>query len=148
MADKVEYRIASVGDLARLWPEIKAMVIRGLQAGTVIISLGREKRSLSQNAKLWPMLEDVSKQLTIQGEFVSKEDWKQVFTAALRKQKIVPGIDGGFVVLAMSTSKMEKATFSMLIELIYAHGAENGVRWSEKALEIYEKYSENGNIPS
>ena len=143
MADKVEYRITSVGDLARLWPEIKAMVIRGLQAGTVIISLGREKRSISQNAKLWPMLTDVSKQVIWYGEALTSDEWKQMLTASLRKQKTIPGTDGGFVVVGMSTSKMDKETFSMLIEVIYAFGSNHGVKWSEKALATYEKYREN-----
>ena len=52
-------------------------------------------------------------------------------TAGLRKQKAVPGIDGGFVMVGSRTSKMSKAEFSDLVELIYAFGAERGVRFEQ-----------------
>ncbi len=104
-------------------------------------------RSLSQNAKLWPMLEDVAgqQQLVIDGALVwaSKEDWKDVFTAALNQhQRMAKGIDGGLVMLGMRTSKMRKKEFSDLIELIYAYGAEHGVQWSEQALKAYDEFKE------
>ena len=54
-----------------------------------------------------------------------------MLTAALRKAKVVPGLDGGFVVLGQRTSQMGKREFSDLIELIYAFGAEKGVVWSD-----------------
>jgi len=60
------------------------------------------------------------------------EDWKDVFTAALRKHhRIAEGIDGGFVFLGMRTSKMTKEQMIELIELMYAWGTERGVEWSE-----------------
>lgn len=37
----------------------------------------------------------------------------------------------GFVALGQRTSTMSKGTFSELVELIFAFGAERGVRWSE-----------------
>lgn len=143
MADNMDYRIASVADAARFIPIIKERVIKGLGRGPVIITLGREKRSISQNAKLWPMLTDVSKQVIWYGEALTSDEWKQMLTASLRKQKTIPGTDGGFVVVGMSTSKMDKETFSMLIEVIYAFGSNHGVKWSEKAKATYEKYREN-----
>jgi hypothetical protein len=114
-----------------------------LAGGPVLITLGREKRSLSQNAKLWPTLTDVSKQVDWYGEKLSPEDWKHVFTAGLKKQRAVPGIDGGFVVLGTSTSKMDKATFSNLLELIHAFGAEHQVQWSDPALKAFKQYRES-----
>lgn len=93
-------------------------------------------RSLDQNAKLWPMLADVSRQVMwpVDGAMVKlpEEDWKDIFTAALRKhQRMAKGIDGGLVMLGSRTSRMLKSEFSDLIELIYAFGAERGVVWSE-----------------
>ena len=55
-------------------------------------------------------------------------------TAGLKRDKIVPGIDGGFVVLGMSTSQMDKRTFSDLIELIYAFGAQHGVVFGDERM--------------
>lgn len=89
-------------------------------------------RSLDQNALLWPLLQELSEQVNWYGQKLTKEEWKDVMTAGLKRSRIVPGIDGGFVVLGMSTSKMDKKTFSELIELIYAFGAQHGVKFCEE----------------
>lgn len=118
---------------------VQQMVEKGLTAGPVQISLGRPRRSLDQNRKLWPMLTDISRQVEWYGQKLSPEDWKHMLTASLTKQRAVPGIDGGFVILGLSTSRMNKELFSQLIEVIYAFGAEQGVRWSEQANQnLYE----------
>lgn len=118
---------------------VQQMVEKALPAGPVQISLGRPRRTLDQNKKLWPMLTDISRQVDWYGQKLSPEDWKHVLTASLTKQRAVPGIDGGFVVLGVSTSRMNKELFSQLIELIYAFGAEQGVQWSEQASQqLYE----------
>lgn len=93
--------------------------------------ISEAKRTLDQNSKLWPMLYDVSNQIDWYGNKLTAEEWKDVFTAALKKQKVVPGIDGGFVVCGQSTSQMGKKEFAELIEIIYAFGSEKGVKWSE-----------------
>ena len=76
------------------------------------------------------MLTDISKQVNWHGRKLTQEDWKHVFTAALSKQEVVPGIDGGFVVLGKSTSKMTKAEMTELQELMAAFGAEQGVKFT------------------
>ena len=116
------------------------LVNKGLTAGPVLLTLGREKRTLDQNAKMWAMLTDVSTQVVWYGEKLSQESWKHIFTATLFKQKTVPGIDGGFVVLGQSTSKMRKRPFAELIELMYAFGAEHGVQWSERNVTMIQEY--------
>lgn len=121
-------------------------ISKGLQGGPVVLMLGREGRSTDQNSRLWATLSDVSQQVVWHGEKLSPEDWKHVFTAALEKQRIVPNIEGnGFVMCGMSTSKMSKAKFSDLLEIINAFGAEQGVKWSDPALEAFEAYREVGN---
>lgn len=82
------------------------------------------------------MLRDISKQVqwSINGvkTHMDEEDWKDVFTAALKKhQRVAEGIEGGFVFLGMRTSRAKKAEIIDLIELIYAFGAERDVKWSE-----------------
>ena len=100
-----------------------------------IVEIKEPNRSLEQNAKLWPMLHDLSIQVDWYGQKLSPDEWKDVLTAALKKQKAVPGIDGGFVILGQRTSKMGKKDFSELIELLYAFGAQQNVTWSEQNLE-------------
>lgn len=116
------------------------LIHRGLDSGPVVLSLGRQRRTVSQNRKLWPMLADISKQVKWYGVTLKPEEWKHVFSAALHKIRAVPGIDGGVVMLGKSTSEMSKAQLTELIEYIYAFGAERRVRWSEPALKAYEMY--------
>lgn len=117
-----------------------SMITKGLEAGAVVLSLGREGRSIDQNARLWATLKDVSDQVNWYGQMLSPEDWKHVFSAALEKQKLVPSIDGGFVMCGISTSKMSKQKFSDLLEIINAFGAEQGVKWSDPSLEAFAEY--------
>ena len=92
-----------------------------------VVTLAEPTRSLDQNSLLWPLLTEVSKQVDWYGNKLTADEWKDVFSAALKRQKVVPGLDGGFVVCGQSTSRMSKREFSDLVELIYAFGAERGV---------------------
>ena len=88
-----------------------------------------EKRSDAQNRRLWAMLADISAQVDWYGQKLTAEEWKDVFSASLKRTKVVPGLDGGFVVCGQSTSKMTKAEMCELQELMEAFGAEKGVRF-------------------
>lgn len=99
-----------------------------------IVQFSEETRTLDQNAKLWPMLTDISQQVDWYGQKLTQEEWKDVFSASLKKQKVVPGLDGGFVVCGQRTSKMGKKEFADLIELMYAFGSQKDVHWSEPGL--------------
>lgn len=94
-----------------------------------------ETRTLQQNKHLWAMLSDVSRQVDWYGRHLSPWAWKDIFTAALKKQDVVPGIDGGFVVLGERTSRMTKAQMSELLELMMAFGAGHKVVWSDPQYE-------------
>jgi hypothetical protein len=94
------------------------------------LSVTKETRSTAQNARMWAMLQDVANQVIWHGRKLAKEDWKHVFSASLKKQDAVPGIDGGFVVLGQSTSQMTIPEMSDLMMLMDAFGANNGVRFS------------------
>lgn len=88
-------------------------------------------RSSDQNAKMWALLGEVSAQVDWHGRKLSAENWKDVFSASLKAQKVIPGLDGNFVVLGARTSQMTISEMSEMIELMYAFGAEKGVRWNE-----------------
>ena len=98
-----------------------------------IITIAEPTRNLEQNSRLWASLSELSNQVDWYNNKLSPEEWKTVLTAALKKEKVVPGINGGFVVLGQSTSKMSKREFSELLELLYAFGAERGVKFSDYA---------------
>lgn len=114
--------------LADLWQWLKPLLFAGHRFE---IDVRPERRSTEQNSKLWAMLSEVSKQVVWHGQKLDAEDWKHIFTASQKKQRVAPGIDGGFVVLGQRTSQMTKAELSELIELIHAFGAQQGVQFKE-----------------
>lgn len=94
-----------------------------------VVTISEATRSNDQNRLLWPLLDCLAKQVNWHGQKLSASDWKHVLTSSLKKQRVVPGIDGGFVVMGQSTSRMGKAEFSELIELLYAFGAQHNVNF-------------------
>ena len=111
------------------WPWVKSMLMAGHRLS---LSVKKQTRSLEQNARMWAMLTDISQQVEWYGKRLTTEDWKHVFTSSLRKLDVVPNLDGtGFVALGMSTSAMTVREMTDLIELMFAFGADKGVRWSD-----------------
>mgnify|MGYP006319047957 FL=1 len=113
--------------LMGLWLQIKAHLIAGQQ---LVIEVKEKTRSTEQNARMWALLTDVSRQVDWYGQKLTPDEWKDVFSASLKKQKAVPGLDGGFVILGQRTSKMSIREMGELMELIEAFGVEKGVRFS------------------
>lgn len=91
------------------------------------VEIKQATRSLEQNAKLWSLLGELADQITWHGQKLTSENWKDMATAALKRQQVVPGIDGGFVVLGTSTRRMTKGEMAELIEFITAFGTQQGV---------------------
>lgn len=114
--------------LTDLWQHIKAALVAGKRLELVV---KEETRSSEQNRRLWAMLNEVAAQVVWHGQRLSAEDWKHIFSASLKKQRAVPSLDGGFVVLGQSTSKMTVAEMSELQTLIEAFGAQHGVEFTE-----------------
>lgn len=121
---------------------LRDMASKGLAAGPVQVTIGRERRSLDQNAKLWPMLTDLHEQVDWYGNRPTAEEWKHIITASIQRQAVYPGIDGGFVVCGLSTSRMRKKQFCELVEAIYAFGDQQGVEWSEPPKSAEELWRE------
>lgn len=113
--------------MARLWMEAKAHLLSGRR---MVLELKEETRSTEQNARMWAMLAEIAAQVVWHGRKLTSEEWKHVFSASLKRQDVVPGLDGGFVVLGTSTSKMTIREMGDLMELMSAFGAQQGVRFS------------------
>lgn len=99
------------------------------------VEIKPQTRSTEQNARMWAMLGEVSNQVEWYGRKLTAEEWKHVFSASLRRQDVVPGLDGGFVVLGKSTSKMSVREMSDLMELMSAFAAQRGVRFTAPEYE-------------
>ena len=110
---------------------VKQSVIRLIQrmpyepAMIISITACENSRTLEQNAMMWGLLTQLQKRATWHNERYHKEDWKDLLTAGLEKQRIVPGIEGGFVALGQRTSKMSVKNMNDLIEFIFYFAAEN-----------------------
>lgn len=121
--------------MADAWAFALAMLKAGKNARVEVKEL-LPKRSNEANARMWAMLTDVSLQVEwpVDGKLqrLSPEEWKDIFTAGLRKhQRVAQGVEGGFVMLGTRTSRMTVAEMCDLQELMSAFGAERGVRWSD-----------------
>ena len=117
--------------LAEAWRWIKAMLIAG---HALSVEVKKETRSTAQNRIMFARLTDISKQVVWHGQQLSPEDWKDMASAALKKQAVVPGLEGGFVVLGQRTSKMTKVEMTELIDFLGAFGDQRGVKWSQTSL--------------
>lgn len=109
-------------------------------AAKVTVEEAKPTRTLEQNSRMWALLTDVSRQVEwpVDGKMqrLSPAEWKDIFTAALRKgQRVAQGVDGGFVMLGTSTSRMSVGDMIELQTLIEAFGAERGVRWGDERQE-------------
>lgn len=94
-----------------------------------------EPRTTEQNRCMWSLLTDLSRQVEwpVNGrmQYLTPEDWKQIISAGLEQgQRVAQGIEGGFVMLGLRTSRMTKKRMSALIELIQFFGDSRGVKWT------------------
>lgn len=99
-----------------------------------VMKLGAETRRDAQNRKLWPMLQDIQRQVPGFFEY-SLEDIKLRFMNALGEEvRFLPALEkqGSFPV-GLRSSLLTVEQFSGLVELIYAFGAKHSVRWSDPA---------------
>lgn len=117
--------------ITEVWQKAKPYLMAG---NKLVLTIEQEKRSQEQNALMWSVLTDLSKQVPWHGEKLTKEEYKDLLTAGLKKQRAIPGIDGGFVVLGTSTSKMTKQEMTDLITLAHAFGDERCVKWSPTSI--------------
>ena len=105
-----------------------------LAADGYVCRIEAPTRTLEQSARMWAMLNEISAQVEWYGRKLDSSEWKNVFSAALKRQDVVPGIDGGFVVMAQSTSRMTKKEMSDLMEIMSAFGSSNNVKFSDRVV--------------
>ena len=126
MSEKRTYKLVSDQVRAHCIDEIARAPL-----GKVVI-VQDATRTLEQNALMWAMLADISAQVDWYGQKLTSEEWKDVFSAAINGQKVVPGLDNNFVVCGQRTSRMTKKEMSDLCELMMAFGVEHEVKFSDR----------------
>ena len=95
-----------------------------------------KNRTTEQNAKLWAMLGDISKQVQHNGRYRTPESWKLLVMHALKYECAFEiGLNGEPFPTGFRSSQLSIKQMSELIEWVYAFGAEQGVKWSERGFE-------------
>lgn len=122
-------------------------MVRSAPDGYLFTPPAEPTRSTAQNARLWAMLTDISKQViwTVNGhaEKLSPEDWKAIISASLAQEnRMAPGVRGGFVMLGTSTRSMTIRQMAEMIEFLFSFGAEQDVVWTDPTLQVPERYRE------
>lgn len=102
----------------------------------VVIQPNRDTRSSQQSRLMWSLLGQISEQVSWHGNKLTAENWKDILTSSLKKQKVVPGLDNNFVVCGTSTRKMTIKEMNEVIELAMMFGNQQNVRF--KAESRYE----------
>jgi hypothetical protein len=99
-----------------------------------VLEIREPTRTDDQNRKLWPMLDDIRRQVPGMEEY-SRDDIKLRFLNALgAEMRFLPALEGnGLFPVGLRSSTLTKEQFSGLIELLYEYGARNGVIWSDPA---------------
>lgn len=132
MSDRQIFRMAHEG-ARRLAVEAVKFAPEGW-----IVEVKPPTRSLAQNALLWAKLNDISMQVVWHGQRLTPDNWKDMATAALRRQSVVPGIDGGFVVLGERTRTYTTAEMGELLDFLDAFAAERGVVFSDSNVSPHQ----------
>jgi hypothetical protein len=98
-----------------------------------VVTVRPPTRSIEQNAALHRLLQAIVKaRCKWGGRTWSIDDWRTLMVSAHSKAtnrpgEIVPGIEGEFVALRRSTTRMGVAELSSLIEYVQAWCAQNGI---------------------
>lgn len=99
----------------------------------LVCTIAPETRTQEQNRLMWPLLTDLSQQVTYADRVLSQGDWKNLCMGALNNAEFVPTLDGyGRMPLGLSTKVLSKTRFSELIDVIRAVGAERGVVFADQ----------------
>ncbi len=88
------------------------------------------KRSLDQNAMLWPLLDAILKARPQHlGYDMDRNAYKALFLHALGEEmRFVPSLDGrAMIPMTNSSSRLSKEMFSNLLDLIQAWAAQNKI---------------------
>lgn len=136
------------------WAQVISTVVRAinewLKGGPVQITLDEPKRTLDQNAAMWPALTDISRQVEwphtdADGMWtvglMSPESWKAVLTAAFEMEtRQAQGLRGQTVMLGARTSKYSRRKMGDFLTFIHAEFSDR-VRWSDSAVERLAQFA-------
>lgn len=90
------------------------------------VEVRKPKRSSKLNSLMWVVLAQLEP-IDWYGYKLSKDEWKDMITAVLKRQKVVPGIEGGFVVVGEKTREKSAQEIRDIIDYACAFAASKGI---------------------
>ena len=96
-----------------------------------VVKISEPKRAVSQNARMWAMLSDVSRAKP-DGRTHTPEVWKALFMHALGYEtRFEMGLSGEPFPIGFRSSRLTVRQMADLITFIAEYGDRHGIRWSE-----------------
>ena len=132
---KQQYRLSS--------PQVRqraAQAVLDAPEGYSVV-IGPETRSIAQNRLFWPLVADIRAQNADMAKF-SPDQVKLRFLNALDSEmQFLPELwGGGMFAVGQRSSTLSKRDFSLLVELVFKWGAENGIKWSRSSQETLQEF--------
>jgi NinB protein len=99
-----------------------------------IATVGEETRSDRQNRLMWPLIQDIQRQVGGADAYTADDTKLRLMNLYQNEMRMLPVLEGqGHFMVGQRSSKLTKAQFGDLIETIYAYGARHGVNWSARS---------------
>jgi hypothetical protein len=125
----------------RLWDsrhrENALVAVREAPEG-MCVTIAEPVRNLDQNAALHAALADIVRaKVKWAGREWDIDSWRAIFVSAHARAEnlpvqTIPGLEGEFVAIRRSTTRMTKSELSGLIDYVFAKGAEWGVVFRDR----------------
>lgn len=104
------------------------------------VSVGPETRTQAQNRLFWPLIADIRAQNPDMAQFTPDQVKLRFLNALDSEMQFLPELwGGGMFAVGQRSSTLSKRDFSLLVELVFKWGAENGIRWSDKSRFTYDE---------
>ena len=153
MAD-IEFKITADNvkdEMRKVWDTTN----KGLKAGDVVLTLGRESASTLQSRCYHAMIGDIATQTDLGGSKYDFDAWKALLVSKFATEKHqmgeplrkgnrwIPSLCGTHMVcIRPSVKEFGKKNGSEFIEFLHVKGSEYGVEFTDKTLAEYEAYRE------
>lgn len=98
-----------------------------------VLNIREAKRTTDQNNLMWALLSEISRAKP-EGRTLTPDVWKSLFLHSLdHAQRFEMALDGkGMVPVGFRSSRLTKAQFSDLIEVIHEYAARHGIPLSDE----------------
>jgi len=98
-----------------------------------VLNIREAKRTTDQNNLMWALLSEISRAKP-EGRMLTPDVWKSLFLHSLdHAQRFEMALDGkGMVPVGFRSSRLTKAQFSDLIEVIHEYAARHGIPLSDE----------------